>query len=223
MGKKGSCHMLKNGLVKAFILMKDLLCKILWAPVYLRFNFRGHRSAWRIPTHTTPFERLQLYRLGLQQQPGAIFLEVGSYLGASACFLAAAATEIGGGAKVYCVDSWQNNAMSEGMRDTWREFRENTLSYSPVVFPCQGMSVDIAKSFTGKINFLFLDGDHSYQGVRADVEAWLPLLAPGGVIALHDFGWAEGVKRIVTEFIQPRALVEHKLPNLYWAVLRQDV
>ena len=35
-------------------------------------------------------------------------------------------------------------------------------------------------------DFVFIDGDHSYRGLRGDWEAWSPLVAPGGVIALHD-------------------------------------
>lgn len=33
---------------------------------------------------------------------------------------------------------------------------------------------------------VFLDGDHSYEGVRADFDHWWPLLRPGGTLLLHD-------------------------------------
>jgi len=33
---------------------------------------------------------------------------------------------------------------------------------------------------------LFIDGDHSYDGVRADFENYAPLVRPGGLIAFHD-------------------------------------
>jgi predicted O-methyltransferase YrrM len=36
------------------------------------------------------------------------------------------------------------------------------------------------------VDFVFIDGDHSYQGLREDWEAWSGLVGPGGVIALHD-------------------------------------
>ena len=36
------------------------------------------------------------------------------------------------------------------------------------------------------VDFVFIDGDHTYQGLREDWEAWSGLVAPGGVIALHD-------------------------------------
>ena len=35
-------------------------------------------------------------------------------------------------------------------------------------------------------DFMFIDGDHSWEGIAADWEAWSPLVAPGGRIALHD-------------------------------------
>ncbi|MDP3836951.1 MAG: class I SAM-dependent methyltransferase [bacterium] len=37
-----------------------------------------------------------------------------------------------------------------------------------------------------KIDFLFIDGDHSYEGVKSDFENYYPLVKPGGLIAFHD-------------------------------------
>jgi hypothetical protein len=36
------------------------------------------------------------------------------------------------------------------------------------------------------VDFAFIDGDHSYEGLRGDWEAWSALVAEGGVVALHD-------------------------------------
>lgn len=37
-----------------------------------------------------------------------------------------------------------------------------------------------------QIDFLFIDGDHTYQGVKQDFEMYSPLVRKGGVIAFHD-------------------------------------
>lgn len=37
-----------------------------------------------------------------------------------------------------------------------------------------------------KLDFLFIDGDHSYEGVKKDYETYLPLVRKGGIIAMHD-------------------------------------
>ena len=36
------------------------------------------------------------------------------------------------------------------------------------------------------LDVLFIDGDHSYEGVRRDWDLYAPLVRPGGVIGLHD-------------------------------------
>jgi len=36
------------------------------------------------------------------------------------------------------------------------------------------------------VDFLFIDGDHSYAGVKADFEAYAPLVRPGGLVGFHD-------------------------------------
>jgi predicted O-methyltransferase YrrM len=35
-------------------------------------------------------------------------------------------------------------------------------------------------------DFVFIDGDHSYEGLREDWEGWTKLVVPGGIVALHD-------------------------------------
>lgn len=36
-------------------------------------------------------------------------------------------------------------------------------------------------------NMVFIDGDHSYEGCKGDIEAWLQHIVPGGIIAVHDY------------------------------------
>jgi cephalosporin hydroxylase len=37
-----------------------------------------------------------------------------------------------------------------------------------------------------RVDFLFIDGDHSYEGVKKDFEMYSPLVRKGGIIAFHD-------------------------------------
>ncbi len=48
------------------------------------------------------------------------------------------------------------------------------------------------------LDFVFIDADHSYEGVRNDIEAWLPKVRPGGYLIGHDIHF-ETVKKAVTE------------------------
>jgi predicted O-methyltransferase YrrM len=45
----------------------------------------------------------------------------------------------------------------------------------------------VENCFSGqKIDFAFIDGDHTYEGVKSDFSLYSPLLKKGGIIALHD-------------------------------------
>ena len=37
-----------------------------------------------------------------------------------------------------------------------------------------------------KVDFLFIDGDHTYDGVKKDYEMYSPLVRSGGLVAFHD-------------------------------------
>lgn len=38
----------------------------------------------------------------------------------------------------------------------------------------------------GEVDVLFVDGDHSYEGCRADVANWYDSVVPGGMLVFHD-------------------------------------
>ncbi len=43
-----------------------------------------------------------------------------------------------------------------------------------------------AEAAGGEVDFLFIDGDHTYDGVKQDFEMYSELVCDGGIIALHD-------------------------------------
>lgn len=45
---------------------------------------------------------------------------------------------------------------------------------------------EVGEVLSGEVDFLFIDGDHSYEGVKKDFEMYGQLVASGGIIALHD-------------------------------------
>ena len=184
------------------------------SPIYLRFILGRHRRNFRIYTHMTEVELLKLYAVSLSLPRGSRAVEIGSYLGASSCFLAAGIDERNG--RLYCVDTWRNDGMSEGVRDTYDQFLKNINPYKHMIEPIRQLSNEAATSFLSKINLLFLDGDHSYEAVVKDLASWLPKTTPGAWLLLHDSGWADGVKRAIQEFVLPIEVGRpHILPNLY--------
>lgn len=52
-----------------------------------------------------------------------------------------------------------------------------------------------------KVSLLFIDGDHSYQGVKTDIESWYPHMKKNGVMFFHDCDESgPGVLQAVAEF-----------------------
>ena len=178
----------------------------------------GLREADKIVTHLTDEEKRELFNLVRKNRP-LIVAEIGSYLGASATFLAAAISKFVPESRLYCIDTWQNDAMDEEHRDTYDNFVQNTSEFARTIRPIRGRSIDAATRFNDRIDLLFIDGDHSYNAVKEDWTHWSPLLSSGACVVMHDVGWAAGVQRVVTEEIQPLAAIERWMPNLYWAIL----
>lgn len=67
-----------------------------------------------------------------------------------------------------------------------------------------------------KMDFIFVDGDHSYEGVKNDTEKAFKMLAPGGVILWHDYGASSdlGLVRYFVEFTQQTPLFRIKKTSL---------
>lgn len=61
------------------------------------------------------------------------------------------------------------------------------------------------------LDFLFIDGDHTYEGCSRDWRDWSPHVEPGGLVLLHDAvpfpgGWLDdswGPARVLEEFVVP--------------------
>ena len=203
--------------------LKIFLIYLYWMPWYLRYVLKGNKKHFNIPTQLTRAERLLLNKLSLSLPRNCCIVEIGSYVGGSSIILASAATEKNG--MLYCVDTWKNEAMSEGLRDTYNEFTKNTKPYEKWIVPLRGKSVEVAKDFDEEIDLLFIDGDHSYEAVKSDVEAWFPKLKNGAIVVFHDYGWAEGVKRVAKEMVKPIQIGKgnNELPNTYWTRIKKMI
>lgn len=177
------------------------------------------KQAFQITTHLTLKEMSQLYLLTKGRD---FVVEIGSYVGASACCIGAAMKKSGFGS-VFCIDTWNNDAMTEGSRDTYTEFLKNTESFADFLIPVRGFSTEVVDQIsikTNHVDMLFIDGDHSYDGVKADWDAYKRFLKAGSIVVFHDWGWAEGVKRVILEDATPLVSSFGSLPNMWWGTIK---
>jgi predicted O-methyltransferase YrrM len=92
---------------------------------------------------------------------------------------------------------------------------------------CRSDEVDIE----GDLDLVFIDGDHSFEGCRADVERFAPRVRPGGYFILHDyFGWYDQdgnnrspIRRVIQETLQDAAMQRLLIDTWYqsFVVFRQ--
>lgn len=178
----------------------------------------------KVFTHLTFNEKLLLNKYAKTLGDRSVCVEIGSYLGASACFISA-------GLKpqsiLYCIDTWGNHAMAysdadqkdENLieKDTYSQFRSNVKKYSDKIKELRGWSTEVANELVGKnifIDYIFIDGDHTYEGVKNDWNAYCRSFRKGTIIVFHDTGWAEGVKKFIQEEVVNYATCIDKLPNM---------
>jgi predicted O-methyltransferase YrrM len=189
-----------------------------YLPVSLSFISNHGMKSFNVPTQLTRTERVSLYSLASRLSHEATLLEIGSWFGGSAQFLATAARQLEG--TLYCIDTWMGDAMSSQPYDSYDEFLSNIRRFGSTVKPLRGTSEEMAKHFKKKIDLLFIDGDHSYDGCRLDIEAWFPHLKHQAFVVFHDYGWAEGVQKAVREFVQPvQTSPGRRLHSMYWTTV----
>lgn len=167
-------------------------------------------------SYCSPIELVTLYRLARSCPRGTIALEVGSHFGASACYIGTAMSQIGG--MLYCVDTWGNETMPEGLQDTLAIFQNNTRGLGSVIRPIRKRSELLESGdFEVPLGFVFFDGDHSYESVSTDWARLEPWLGPKATVAFHDIKHFPGVSRCVGErLISNEWKLGGFIDNLVW-------
>lgn len=152
-------------------------------------------------------------------------IEVGVWKGRSTLVLARATR-----GTVWAVDTWAGTpadgeqherlyaAEVEG-GDVYGEFCRNLKPYIranrvvPVRMDSREAAARLLEKHGPTFDFVFIDADHSYEGARGDIEAYRPLIRPGGLLSGHDYHWP-GVAQAVNELLAGVVLG----PKSIWSV-----
>lgn len=162
-------------------------------------------KVWRAFTEADGFmpqdEARALYAAALDGAVTGPLVEIGTYLGKSAILLAAAARLRA--RKLVTVDHHRG---SEEHQEGW-EYHDPTLVDREVglidtlprarralalagverdVVLIVGSSPEVAALWSTPLGFVFIDGGHTDEAAAADYEGWAGLVAPGGILAIHD-------------------------------------
>jgi MMP 1-O-methyltransferase len=146
-------------------------------------------------------EGLALYAAALTATVDGPLLEVGTWMGKSTLYLAAAARE----RKTHVVTVDHHRGSEEhqpgwdyhdaalvdpvvGKVDTLPHYRRTTATagVEDVVVAVVAPSETLAALWSTPLAFVFLDGSHTDESAQRDLAAWAPHLMPGGTLAIHD-------------------------------------
>jgi predicted O-methyltransferase YrrM len=134
----------------------------------------------------------------------AHFVEIGSWKGRSAAFMAVEIANSGKRIRFDCVDTWLGSQEKKHLEDPsvkngtlFDEFCRNTRPVKERINVVRLPSVEAAALYPDRsLDFIFIDAAHDYENVRADIGVWWPKLKPGGWMAGDDYR-GSGVKKAV--------------------------
>ncbi len=147
-----------------------------------------------------------------QHWPGTgSVVEIGSFKGKSACYLARG-MKAGAGGRLAAVDHFHGSPehQSQGTHPdkdiatsgtTLETFKQNIAAagVSDRVDIHVGASAEIGVNWRQPIRLLFIDGDHSYEASSQDFLIWSPWVHVHGLVILHDIGTYEGVTNLYNQ------------------------
>ena len=145
-------------------------------------------------------ERAGLFYIASRLKNPKIIVEIGSWVGVSTCYIAAGLA-YNSKTHIFGVDTFKGSTINEAASVAWNKsvnnmggstlnrFIENITStgFEKKISPIVSESCAAAKKWKGEIDFLFIDGDHFYDSVKKDFDAWFPHLAKESVLAFHDY------------------------------------
>jgi MMP 1-O-methyltransferase len=149
-------------------------------------------------------EAMALYEAALRAARAELgpLVEIGSYLGRSALFIAAAISASGVDAVLFSIDhhrgseemqaGWEHHDASlvdqSGQMDSLGRFRDRLEAAEATnrVIVVVGDSARVAAHWHGPIGLAFIDGGHGESVEWADYVGWSPHLPVGGRLVIHD-------------------------------------
>lgn len=154
---------------------------------------------------------------------GSHFVEVGSWVGRSACYLGVEIVNSRKDIKLDCIDLWYGKDI-EALKDEdvvknetlYTDFLRNVEPLKGILTPRRMTSREAVATYVdNSIDFVFLDAGHEKEDIEFDVPNWYSKVKVGGVIAGHDYDFPQITETVRLffkkyEVITPNIWVHYK-------------
>ncbi|HEY1423089.1 MAG TPA: class I SAM-dependent methyltransferase [Candidatus Acidoferrum sp.] len=148
-------------------------------------------TAQKVPGHLGEHEARLLGLFAACVPATGTIVEIGSFKGRSTVMLAKVASHYSLG-PVVAIDPHNSPILLDHQvaeaASSYPDFL-NSIKAAGVfndVEPQVAYSAQVAATWSRPIRLLWIDGDHSYEGAKQDLNGFLPHLVPSGVLAFHD-------------------------------------
>lgn len=148
---------------------------------------------------TTFSEQMLLYALvrGINAKNA---IEIGTRRGHSTIWIASAIRD-NGGEFLVCIDPFGGPGAGGGNDKEYTVQKLAQLELDNVLIVEELSSQALGRFPDSSFDFIYIDGDHSYDGVKNDLTHSLRILKPGGIVVLHDVSHISSVKECVDELL----------------------
>jgi len=140
----------------------------------------------------------------------SVIVELGSWLGASAIYMA---RELPPGGKIYCVDHWKGSQehhqphrtdVKDLLPHLYQQFLSNVIhaGLTNIIVPVKMTTREAAKRLDVSPHLVYVDASHDEESVYRDISDWYEKLAPGGIMCGDDWprnGVHQAVKRFAKD------------------------
>jgi len=130
-----------------------------------------------VPGWETEAEQDYLVRLAASVPEDGAIVEIGGEFGQSASLFAHGADKT---VSITTVDLFPGELVDAHIGNL------SEAGFEGRTVQIKGDSKTVGKAWDTEIDLLFVDGDHSYNGAKADLQIWSPLVKPLGALVVHD-------------------------------------
>lgn len=155
------------------------------------FDFKRHRAEERalslpFSLYTNVEERSFLHTLAKECTAPGVILEIGTRYGGSLVPLVYGNRENPAPTKVFSVDCSYHDYTAEYLKRAGVD--TEVLTYEMPSYRLGRVWEQASTPFGGPgIRLLWIDGDHTYLGLKSDFKSFVPYLSEGGILVVHDY------------------------------------